>query len=64
MPEGIRWVGLDMHARESTFAIFDRLGRGHHEEGGRPSTRAAPVAARGGERPREWSMKRARPVTG
>ena len=23
MPDGIRWVGLDVHARESTFAIFD-----------------------------------------
>jgi transposase len=24
MPDGIRWVGLDVHARESTFAIFDQ----------------------------------------
>jgi transposase len=24
MPGGIRWVGLDVHARESTFAIFDQ----------------------------------------
>src|ERR1035437_9833729 len=24
MPDGIRWVGLDAHARESTFAIFDQ----------------------------------------
>ena len=24
MPEGIRWVGLDVHARESTLAIFDQ----------------------------------------
>jgi len=24
MPDGICWVGLDVHARESTFAIFDR----------------------------------------
>src|SRR5947209_5489610 len=23
MPDGIRWVGLDVHARESTLAIFD-----------------------------------------
>ena len=25
MPDGIRWVGLDVHARESTFAIFDQV---------------------------------------
>ena len=24
MPDGIRWVDLDVHARESTFAIFDQ----------------------------------------
>ncbi|MBV9050029.1 MAG: IS110 family transposase [Solirubrobacterales bacterium] len=24
MPDGIRWVGLDVHARESTLAIFDQ----------------------------------------
>ena len=24
MPDGIRWVGLDVHARESTFAAFDQ----------------------------------------
>ena len=24
MPDGIRWVGLDVRARESTFAVFDR----------------------------------------
>src|ERR1700694_1471115 len=24
MPDGIRWVGVDVHARESTFAIFDQ----------------------------------------
>ena len=24
MPDGIRWVGLDVHARGSTFAIFDQ----------------------------------------
>ena len=24
MPDGIRWVGLDVHARESTIAIFDQ----------------------------------------
>ena len=24
MPHGIRWVGLDVHARESTFAVFDQ----------------------------------------
>ena len=24
MPDGIRWVGLDVHARESTVAIFDQ----------------------------------------
>jgi len=23
MPDGIRWVGLDVHARESTLAVFD-----------------------------------------
>ncbi len=23
MPDGIRWVGLDVHAHESTIAIFD-----------------------------------------
>jgi hypothetical protein len=24
MPDGVRWVGLDVHARESTLAIFDQ----------------------------------------
>ena len=24
MPDGIRWVGLDVHAHESTLAIFDQ----------------------------------------
>ena len=24
MPDGIRWVGLDVHARESTIAVFDQ----------------------------------------
>jgi hypothetical protein len=24
MPNGIRWVGLDVHARESTIAVFDQ----------------------------------------
>ena len=24
MPDGIRWVGLDVHARESTLAVFDQ----------------------------------------
>ena len=24
MPDGIRWVGLDVHAHESTVAIFDQ----------------------------------------
>ena len=24
MPDGIGWVGLDVHARESTFAIFNQ----------------------------------------
>jgi len=24
MPDGIRWVGLGVHAHESTMAIFDR----------------------------------------
>ena len=24
MPDGIRWVGFDVHARESTFAVFDQ----------------------------------------
>ena len=24
MPDGIRWVGLDVHARESTIAIFTK----------------------------------------
>ena len=24
MPDGIRWVGLDVHARESTIAMFDQ----------------------------------------
>ena len=24
MADGIRWVGLDVHARESTFAVFDQ----------------------------------------
>jgi len=24
MPDGIRWVGVDVHARESTFAVFDQ----------------------------------------
>ncbi len=25
MPDGIRWVGLDVHARGSTLAIFDQV---------------------------------------
>ena len=33
MPDGIRWVGLDVHARESTFAVFDRLWRDAHQAG-------------------------------
>jgi hypothetical protein len=24
MPDGIRWVGLDVHARESRLAVFDQ----------------------------------------
>ena len=24
MPDGIRWVGLDVHARQSTVAVFDQ----------------------------------------
>jgi hypothetical protein len=24
VPDGIRWVGLDVHARESTLAVFDQ----------------------------------------
>ena len=24
MPDGIRWVGLDVHARESMLAVFDQ----------------------------------------
>ncbi len=24
MPDGIRWVGVDVHARESTLAVFDQ----------------------------------------
>ena len=24
MPDGIRWVGLDVHAHESTIAVFDQ----------------------------------------
>jgi hypothetical protein len=50
MPDGIRWVGLDVHARESTFAIFDQ-GTGElttRRVVGRPQGAAA-VAARGGQ---------------
>ena len=36
MAHGIRWVGLDVHAHESTIAIFDQeTGRGDDEAGGR-----------------------------
>ena len=49
MPDGIRWVGLDVHARESTFAVFDQAtGEVDHEAGGGPSARAVAVAARRG----------------
>src|ERR1035437_5363224 len=50
MPDGIRWVGLDAHARESTFAIFDQ-GTGElttRRGGGRP--RAPPAGWGGGGR--------------
>ncbi len=33
MPDGIRWVGLDVHARESTMAVFDQ-GTGSSRRGG------------------------------
>jgi hypothetical protein len=36
MPDGIRWVGLDVHARESTFAVFDQA----TGESGRPGAAA------------------------
>ena len=38
MPDGLRWVGLDVHARESTIAVFDQ-GTGELSSGrvvGRP----------------------------
>ena len=38
MPDGIRWVGLDVHARESTLAIFDQAsGEGDDEAGDGPT---------------------------
>ena len=38
MPDGIRWVGLDVHARESTIAVFDQAtGEVDDEAGDRPS---------------------------
>ena len=65
MPDGIRWVGLDVHARESTLAIFDQgTGELTTQAGGRPSARAVAVAAWGGAGRRGWCMRRARPVTG
>ena len=45
MPDGIRWVGLDVHARESTFAIFDQAGEVDDEAGDGSPARAAAVAA-------------------
>ena len=49
MPDGIRWVGLDVHARESTFAVFDQAtGEVIDQAGGGPPARAAAVAARCG----------------
>jgi transposase len=50
MPDGIRWVGLDVHARESTFAIFDQDSGEVIEASGRPSARVVAVAC-GVERP-------------
>ena len=48
MPDGIRWVGLDVHARESTVAVFDQAtdrGVGVREPGcaGRLASRIAVV---------------------
>jgi hypothetical protein len=37
MPDGIRWVGLDVHARESTVAVLGH-GRGRDQAGGGPPT--------------------------
>jgi hypothetical protein len=64
MPDGIRWVGLDVHARESTFAIFDQAT-------GEVSTKRVTGRPHGllpwlcpVERPRGWCMRPARPGTG
>jgi len=50
MPDGIRWVGLDVHARESTFAVFDQATGEVTTKRvvGRPQ-RAVGVAPRGGQ---------------
>ena len=47
MSDGIRWVGLDVHARASMVAIFDQAtGRGRDQAGGGPPARAAGGVAR------------------
>ena len=47
MAHGIRWIGLDVHAHESTMAVFDpRHGPGHRAPGRRAFARAVAVAAR------------------
>jgi hypothetical protein len=46
MADGIRWVGLDVHARESTFAIVDQDSGEVITKRGWPSPRAVAVAAR------------------
>jgi hypothetical protein len=64
VPDGIRWVGLDVDARESTFAVFDQatgvvttkrvVGRPHE---------LLPWL-RGIEKRHGWCTRRARPGTG
>ena len=49
MPDGIRWVGLDVHARESTLAVFDQAtGEVTTKRVVGPPARAAAVSARDG----------------
>jgi hypothetical protein len=51
MPNGMRWVGLDVHAHASTLALFDDVTGGDHAPGGRPAAGGAgcraPAAAAG-----------------
>jgi hypothetical protein len=64
MPDGIRWVGLDVHARESTIAVFDQAtGEVATKRWSVGHTSFCRCCALWSAR-RGWSMRRARPVTG